>query len=667
MRSGLFVLVCLLVATAGCGKTRGDDDDAAGDGDADADVDCSDADGDRYGVGADCLGDDCDDTNPDVHECDCGPNGDAHETGCACDALQPEVCYTGSDGTAGVGECRSGLRSCNDGVWGPCDGEVHDTDETCDYADNDCDGDIDEGVLGPCGDCSPDCQSIDYGPDATPFDPDPSNSSGIVGTPEGWLTLSQEAVTTHVIWIANSLDGTISKFDTRTREELARYRTGPLGTSSGLWSGNGDNPSRTSVNYFGDAYVANRAFSGQASATKILVSDCPDNGDGIVDTSSGGGDVLAWDVDNGPDDDCIAWNTPAGAAAGLGRSIASQVRQQLDGSSHEYVWFGIHSEQTYYEIDGDTGELTGVEAVLPGCTPYGAAIDADGNLWSSCYSYAAIARFDTYDPADNEVIAIPSSPFAYGITVDAEGHVWNSSNGIDRYRPEDQEWDRVDTGTFTAGIAADADGIVWANGDTGTVIRIDSNDPALPFTSIATARGGRGVAVDSDAYIWIINWSHAGSDGDVTVIDPADPENFDTLCCDSINNSYTYSDMSGFQLRNATAPRGTYEMIVEGCEAPEETDWVGIDIDGDFPAGTGVRAEVRTAETLPQLADATWVAVGAFPPDAPPFDVRAALVAAGVEPDYYLAVRITLESFSRDALPIVRALGIQRSCFNPFG
>ena len=63
-------------------------------------------------------------------------------------------------------------------------------------------------------------------------------------------------------------------------------------------------------------------------------------------------DVLAWDG-NGPQDDCIAWNTPAGMINGLGRSIASQVRQELDGASHEYVWFGIHAEETYYEIDGE--------------------------------------------------------------------------------------------------------------------------------------------------------------------------------------------------------------------------------------------------------------------------------------------------------------------------
>ncbi len=125
--------------------------------------------------------------------------------------------------------------------------------------------------------------------------------------------------------------------------------------------------------------------------------------------------------------------------------------------------------------------------------------------------------------------------------------------------------------------------------------------------------------------------------------------------------------MSGFQLRNATAPRGTYELIAEGCEAPNLTDWVGVDFEGIFPEGTALRVEVRTAASLPELTAAEWIAAGTHPPDDPPFDLRAALADAGVDPEYYLGVRGTLESFTRDALPVVQSVGIKRSCSNPFG
>jgi hypothetical protein len=46
-------------------------------------------------------------------------------------------------------------------------------------------------------------------------------------------------------WIANSGEGTVSKIDTQTGVEVARYRTGPNGAA--------DSPSRTAVDADGDA------------------------------------------------------------------------------------------------------------------------------------------------------------------------------------------------------------------------------------------------------------------------------------------------------------------------------------------------------------------------------------------------------------------------------
>jgi hypothetical protein len=665
LRHSSILMACVALAAAGCGKSRApDDDDTGGDGDADADQECSDLDHDQYGVGGGCLGDDCDDSNPNITACDCGPDGQAHSAGCACDTLQPEVCYEGTVGTVGTGACAAGLRSCEGGVWTICQGQTIDLPEECDYEDNDCDEVIDDGVLGPCGDCSEICESIEWGPESTPFDPGPGNSSGIIETPEGWITLTQSAVSSHYIWIANSVEGTVSKYDTRTQEELGRYRTGPLGVSMGMWSGDGENPSRTSVNFLGDAYVANRAFSSTASATKIQADHCPDsNGDGVITTSTGTDDVLEWG-----EDDCVVWNTPGGANGNLGRSIAAQVRQELDGGSHEYVWLGLHSAYKYVEIDGDTGELTGVEATLDTHTPYGAAIDADGNLWSASLS-SNIARFDTADPADYEVIA---TRFNYGITVDSLGNVWTNGDGVRRYRPADSEWDDiVGTRYENGGIAVDQNGLVWTHHDSGNIQRIDGNvDPPVLEATLDTLHGGRGIAVDSDGFIWAINWGPgvtAGGAGDVTVIDPAEPDNFETRCCDTIDSSYTYSDMTGVQLGIATAPSGQYEMIVEGCDAPALTAWTGIELDADLPAETGLRLEVRTATTLPELTDAPWLLAGDVPPATSPIDLRAVFDAAGVDFEFYLGVRLTLLSFDRDALPVVRSIGVFRSCEDNFG
>ena len=59
-----------------------------------------------------------------------------------------EACYTGPSGTSGTGACHTGARTCSDGAWGECTGQQTPVSESCNDVDDDCDGQIDDGVSG---------------------------------------------------------------------------------------------------------------------------------------------------------------------------------------------------------------------------------------------------------------------------------------------------------------------------------------------------------------------------------------------------------------------------------------------------------------------------------------------------------------------------------------
>ncbi len=62
-----------------------------------------------------------------------------------------EPCYSGPAGTEGVGVCQAGLKECqSNGTWGPCVGEITPTAETCNNIDDDCNGQVDEGLTQTC-------------------------------------------------------------------------------------------------------------------------------------------------------------------------------------------------------------------------------------------------------------------------------------------------------------------------------------------------------------------------------------------------------------------------------------------------------------------------------------------------------------------------------------
>ncbi len=102
-----------------------------------------------------CAGEgDCTPGDTEGRACDGGAEQRTCETSCVWSAYGPceggcasgetEACYGGPTDTEGVGVCVGGNRTCTDGVWGECEGEVQPSYEQCsDDLDNDCDGTTD--------------------------------------------------------------------------------------------------------------------------------------------------------------------------------------------------------------------------------------------------------------------------------------------------------------------------------------------------------------------------------------------------------------------------------------------------------------------------------------------------------------------------------------------
>ena len=577
--------------------------------------------------------------------------------------------------------------------------------EICDGEDNDCDGVVDNGVLSECGDCDPSCHRGGIGAGGDGFDLTDDENDGVELDPDGALVLETEHFDSSYIWVADTTDGSVSKIDTRSFEELGRYITGPDGT--------GNDPSRTSVNTAGDVFVGNRAAN-TVSRISALGEACPDtNGDGDVTTSSGRDDVLPW-----LSDDCVLWNTDLDVVSGVVgerhvRAVAAQDVSGLDGTRREYVWIGAYDTSKIIKLDGRTGDVLLVTDSP--IKPYGFALDAAGRLWVTTsggdhgsnggYGFAFIDTNTCLDAASCDVAVCSGAEGTcdgavkakfrtnnapYGITVDFRQRVWVSGLCMDRYDPAAPAGTRhvevcpalatlpAETigecnasarrmFSMNGGVAADGHGWVWAAGRCHGVLRFEGDDPTHYAVVADSEMDGshnryfvKGMAIDMDGKVWVITAYHDLA----LVITPGA-----TLMESSLTSTpladiamhYTYSDMTGLQLRLATNPRGYYRHAFEGCR-----EWQDLTFDAETPPDTVVTFRIRTAASVAELAAATWLMAATVPPDTSPIAIAPVLAAGGVTAGTFLEVEVELAaertSTTEVVTPKVRSFGVSSRC-----
>ena len=446
------------------------------------------------------------------------------------------------------------------------------------------------------------------------------------------LQLSKSITTLPFIWIPNSNEGTISKIDTRTGDELGRYRVSP----SNVYS----DPSRTTVDLQGNCWVGNRQAG---TIVKVGLSEngqCVDrNGNGKIDTSTGANNVLDWGQD-----ECVLHEVVV-----IPGKEATYIPGKNPGSYSNYpyprgvaidannnVWASTFNAKKFYYIDGKTGSiLKTIDVSSSGHTSYGLVVDSFGILWSSGSGGNNVLRLDPKTGAFN-IINTPH--LVYGLGLDKANHLfaaglnWGRLTRINTATGQ-IEWTK-DIGKNPRSIAVTNDGDLWiTNYQYGSVTRL-SNDGVVKAT-ISVGGEPSGVAVDANGKVWAVNYYDK-----ITRIDPA--TNKVDLDKQIKGFHYSYSDMTGIIARSMTTRIGTWTVVVDSKS--DGTKWQGITWNSSEPQGTSIKVRVRSSADQKNWANWEDVVKGG--------ELKA------TPPGRYLQVETTLQILSGEVSPVLNDLTV---------
>lgn len=368
------------------------------------------------------------------------------------------------------------------------------------------------------------------------------------------------------LWVANTDQGSISKVNTMTLVEEARYWSDPQ--MSGL-----ANPSRTSVSIDGHFVVVSNRDSGYVTKVAANVLDCIDKNDnGVIDTSPNKDTLLPF-----AEEECIIWSTQVSMpfSVGSGPRATAWSGGQFNPATCKYekqkVWIGWLTgpgQATLARLNGETGA---VEAMVPlpgwplsadlvnGYAPYGAAVDAAGYVWTTPVFSDQVYRVDPVS-LEVKVWVSPDGDRHYGMTLDAKGRVWFANHlgthgGVSVFDPKSEVWTVIPGSGNNAyrGIAVDGNEQVWvANNVGGTnpcgMMQVAGDTLSVAqFHTFPQCEQPVGVSLDVDGDVWLVDYSGWAYE--------MDPINFKKNFLPIAGVHYTYSDMTGGGLVNVVTPQ----------------------------------------------------------------------------------------------------------------
>ena len=393
------------------------------------------------------------------------------------------------------------------------------------------------------------------------------------------------------IWIAVSSKGTAVKIDTLTGNILGEYWTAPQDRPK--------DPSRTTVDNNGSIWVTNRAESDWVAANAIapgvppedrwmgsvthigLVENgqCVDrNSNGVIDTSTGQFDVLAWDNAGGAD-------TLGGVSTAQDECILHFTRVNSSGARHvsvnadNDVWVSGIGGQFFDLVDDDTGQIIRQEPSV-GFGGYGGLIDANGVIWSA----NPMLRWDTALPltAGNYT---GYGHVSYGLCLDSQGNVWNTGYGDGTIKKFNSAGVMIGSywegNTYAQGCVVDQNDDVWVahslNWGVNTVGHLLNDGTYVGSVTLDPDgnAGPTGVAVDAAGKVWATGYQS----GKAYRIDPA-ANAVDLITVYLDGALYNYSDMTGSTL---SAPPNVGSWTIVHDTGVADAEWGYVSWTADVP------------------------------------------------------------------------------------
>lgn len=489
------------------------------------------------------------------------------------------------------------------------------------------------------------------------------------------LQLDKEQTFFPYVNIAASARGTMVRIDVETGQIVGEWLSAP--------DGRGRNPSRTTVDRFGNTWLSNRNESegGRGSVTRVGViaggtrvnsdgsanpigdylappfayNTCQDrDSDGLIATSRGLGDIRAWTNAGGADNN-------GGVSTALDECLINYTR--VEGSltrtvavdANNDIWTG-GADNDHEKVDGTTGVVVPGSLVNFGCGGYGGLIDKAGTLWSARFG----ANLLRYEPGGAGT-CLDASHGDYGLGMDpVTGEIWHthlSGNRVVKMAADGTVLGVFPHGNNEAqGVAVDASGNVWvahALFGATTVGHLRTDGTYVGNVTLPGGVGPTGVAVDSNGKVWVANITTNNAQRIDPNAGPIGGGGFPVGAVDLTVDlgagagPYNYSDMTGSVLGEITAPFGTWSVVQDGgvnARPWGKVTW-NTEAQGSIPPGTSITVEARAADTEADLA-------------GQPFQEVSNGVAFSLT-GRYIGVRATLRASPNGTSPVLSDLRIE--------